>query len=201
MQTGCHNVHFQLPKMLIDSRKQLLSTAAAISHASGQRMGMRMGRRWRWRWRRGGASNLINVATNGLWRCRLRPVTFYVIKKRAQAGEQQQEIHTHTHTHTLACLCVCTCKKENYKIYAHWPQRVPKRVPSRRSKGSGWRQTTRGKRLLNFASCPAVANAADAAVAAAATAAHPARAVTAARVFAFRFRYKWHTQQTNNKTS
>lgn len=111
MQTGCHNVHFQLPKMLIDSRKQLLSTAAAISHASGQRMGMRMGRRWRWRWRRGGASNLINVATNGLWRCRLRPVTFYVIKKRAQAGEQQQEIHTHTRTRWHACVYVHAKKK------------------------------------------------------------------------------------------
>lgn len=67
-------------------------------------------------------------------------------------------------------------QKENYKIYAHWPQRVPKRVPSRvRARAAavaeaepeaaaGDRQ--RGKRLLNFASCPAVANA-DAAAAAA----------------------------------
>lgn len=66
-------------------------------------------------------------------------------------------------------------QKENYKIYAHWPQRVPKRVPSRvraraaavAAAAAGDRQ--RGKRLLNFASCPAVANA----DAAAAVAAHP----------------------------
>lgn len=114
-----------------------------------------------------GGVNLINVATNGLWHCRLRPVTFYIIKnkKRAQPREQQQQHEIHTHTHM---------QKENYKIYAHWPQRVPKRVPSRvkaraaavaeaePEAAAGDRQ--RGKRLSNFASCPAVANA-DAAAA------------------------------------
>lgn len=117
-----------------------------------------------------GGVNLINVATNGLWRCRLRPVTFYIIKnkKRAQPREQQQQQEIHTHM-----------QKENYKIYAHWPQRVPKRVPSRvRARAAAVAATEaaaaasdrqRGKRLLNFASCPAVANA----DAAAAVAGHP----------------------------
>jgi len=71
--------------------------------------------------------NLINVATNGLWRCRLRPVTFYIIKYKKKEPNQVK-IHVHTY--------ICTFKKENYKIYAHWPQRVPKRVPSRHCKGS-----------------------------------------------------------------